>query len=155
MQRADGPYVKKPQIEDYLDPDLEKDIGHEIDVCEVLKRSAHPNLAAYHGCLAVSAKATGLLFKWYKCTLLELVNPQQLSKRHFIATGRPLVNNGMRDWMQRLRRAVGHLHDLGLVHNDISPANVMLDEDEQPVLIDLGSTCQLGSALTKVKRLLG
>ena len=100
-------------------------------------------------------KATGLVFKRYKGTLLELVNPQRLSKRHFMAGNRPLVNNGMRDWMQSLRAAIGHLHDLGLVHNDISPANVMMDVDELPVLIDFGSTCQLGSALAHIKRTVG
>lgn len=46
-------------------------MGHEIDICEVLKRSAHPNLAAYHGCHVGGGKAIGLVFKRYKYTLLE------------------------------------------------------------------------------------
>ena len=155
VQQTDGLYVKKPATEDYLDPDLENYMRQEINICEVLNRSVHPNLTAYHGCRVGGGKATGLVFKRYKCTLLELVNPQRLSKRHFMAGSRLLVNNDMRDWLQSLRSAARHLHDLGLVHNDMSPANVMLDEDEQPVLIDFGSTCRLGSALAQIKRTVG
>ncbi|KAA0234154.1 MAG: hypothetical protein JJLCMIEE_01937 [Acidimicrobiales bacterium] len=35
--------------------------------------------------------------------------------------------------------ALAHLHSEGVVHHDISPANVLLDADGSPVLCDLGS----------------
>ncbi len=34
--------------------------------------------------------------------------------------------------------ALGRLHDLGVVHGDVSPGNVLLDLDGRPVLGDLG-----------------
>jgi serine/threonine protein kinase len=34
---------------------------------------------------------------------------------------------------------VEHLHSLGYAHNDLNPANVMLAEDNEPILIDFGS----------------
>jgi serine/threonine protein kinase len=46
---------------------------------------------------------------------------------------------------------VAHLHTLGLIHNDISPYNIMLDDDLQPVLIDL-ETCMPESMPPILKR---
>ncbi len=43
-----------------------------------------------------------------------------------------------------------HLHALGVAHNDINPYNVMLDGDNHPVIIDLGSCKHLGLELTEV-----
>jgi hypothetical protein len=40
--------------------------------------------------------------------------------------------------------ALGRLHDLGVVHGDVSPGNVMLDLDGRPVLGDLGLGHVLG-----------
>ena len=42
--------------------------------------------------------------------------------------------------------ALGRLHDLGVVHGDVSPGNVLLDLDGRPVLGDLG----LGQVLGEV-----
>jgi hypothetical protein len=38
-----------------------------------------------------------------------------------------------------LLRAIGRVHDAGLLHRDIKPANIMLREDGRPVLIDFGA----------------
>ncbi|KZO93587.1 kinase-like protein [Calocera viscosa TUFC12733] len=43
-----------------------------------------------------------------------------------------------RRWFAAVLDAVGWLHARGVVHNDIKPANIMLTEDNQPVLIDFG-----------------
>ncbi|KZT53127.1 kinase-like protein, partial [Calocera cornea HHB12733] len=43
-----------------------------------------------------------------------------------------------RRWFERVLDAVGWMHARGVVHNDIKPANIMLTEDDQPVLIDFG-----------------
>ena len=42
--------------------------------------------------------------------------------------------------------ALGRLHDLGVVHGDVSPGNVLLDLDGRPVLGDLGLGHVLGDA---------
>jgi len=54
---------------------------------------------------------------------------QQISSRPFDKTGR----------FEGIRKGMRHLHSLGLIHNDISPYNVMVTEDDAPVLIDFDS----------------
>ncbi|QRV75863.1 kinase domain protein [Ceratobasidium sp. AG-Ba] len=41
--------------------------------------------------------------------------------------------------MQDIRGGVEHLHSLGLVHNDINPTNIMVDENGRGVLVDYDS----------------
>ncbi|EGR49374.1 uncharacterized protein TRIREDRAFT_106487 [Trichoderma reesei QM6a] len=148
-------YVKKPSLQDHVDPELENRVEHEIKMCELIKRDPHPNLASYYGCVVKEGKVMGICFKKYQRTLLETVNPGRLSKRHFMESGRPLVRNHMKGWLESLRSAVIHLHSLGLVHNDITPANIMLDEADSPVLIDFGGLCRVGESLRTVKRTYG
>jgi len=45
--------------------------------------------------------------------------------------------------MTRLLSALNHMHQRGLVHRDVKPENVMLDESGQPVLIDFGIAARL------------
>jgi serine/threonine protein kinase len=61
----------------------------------------------------------------------------------------------MKRWLEALRSAVEHLHCMGFVHNDITPANVMLDRNESPVIIDLGELCRVGDPLEHTKRTRG
>ncbi|KAH7108714.1 kinase-like domain-containing protein [Dactylonectria estremocensis] len=145
-------YLKKPSLEEYLDSGLEAHLEHEIEMCELVKRHPHPNLAVYYGCLNIQGRALGLLFQKYEETLLERVNPQRLSKRHFVASSRPLVRCHMRHWFESLRSALQHLHSMGFVHNDITPANIMLDQNDSPMIIDFGSLCGVGESLQHTKR---
>lgn len=43
-----------------------------------------------------------------------------------------------------LCEVVGHIHSCGVVHCDLSPANVMVDELSLPYLIDFGAACTAG-----------
>jgi len=113
------------------------------------------NLATYRGCLDSHGRALGLAFEQYETTLLAKVNPQRLSKRLFVESGRPLVQDYMKHWLKDLRGALEHLHRLGFVHNDITPANVMLDQSESPVIIDFGGMCGVGDSLEHAKRTYG
>lgn len=44
-------------------------------------------------------------------------------------------------YLNDIESGLKHLHNLGLVHNDINPYNVMLREDDTAVIIDF-NTCQ-------------
>jgi serine/threonine protein kinase len=41
-------------------------------------------------------------------------------------------------WFRSLLSAVSFLHERGVVHNDIKPANVLLSPEHIPVLVDFG-----------------
>ncbi|HHH28377.1 MAG TPA: serine/threonine protein kinase, partial [Polyangiaceae bacterium] len=45
-------------------------------------------------------------------------------------------------WLPKLVAAVARVHDEGLVHSDLKPANVLFRDDDDPVLSDFGA-CQL------------
>lgn len=40
-----------------------------------------------------------------------------------------------------------HLHSIGLAHNDINPANVLVSKEGMPVLADFGSCRGIGEGL--------
>lgn len=41
-------------------------------------------------------------------------------------------------YFRQLCSAVGYLHERGITHNDIKPANVMLSYNDVPTLVDFG-----------------
>ncbi|RSM10046.1 hypothetical protein CEP52_003762 [Fusarium oligoseptatum] len=146
---------QKPAIDDFANPKLESQIEHEIQVWEMIKQHPHPALAVYHGCVESEGRASGLVFARYEETLSQRVNPGRLCKRNFIASGRPLVQPWMRRWLESIESALLHLHSLGLVHNDITPANIMLSNKNEAIIIDCDSTCQIGESLVDKKRTYG
>ncbi|KAJ5573540.1 kinase-like protein [Penicillium hispanicum] len=147
-------YMKTPSLLAYIDGNLEKQITREIDICELVRKNPHPNVATYYGYQETHSRVTGLCFKRYTSTLLEAVNPQRLGKAAFLSSARALVNENMKSGLEGIMAAIKHLHSLGIVHNDINPANIMLDEDGTLILIDFDSCRYIGESLrsTKTKR---
>lgn len=122
----------------------------EVQVCEVLKRHPHPNVAPYLGCEVSQERITGICFPRYRQTLMQVVNPDGLSKRD----AKLLPGDNTRDWshiLAGIESGIRHLHSLGIVHNDINPSNIMMDGDT-PVIIDFGSCRRVGQTLTEVGR---
>ena len=151
-------YIKTPSLFDYATaPDLEQRILHEVEAGEILKKHPHPNIASYRGCLEARGRVSGLCFKRYVSTLADKVNPQHLNKSAFLLSGRPLVDDAMRTQLDGVLSGIRHLHSLGLVHNDITPANIMLEEDGTWVIIDFDSCRRVGEVLrdTATKRTYG
>ncbi|KAI2714272.1 hypothetical protein CBS147354_7441 [Penicillium roqueforti] len=140
-------YLKTPGVVDFLYSKLEDDIQCELKVGEVLRRHPHPNIATYYGCREENGRATGLCFKRYKESLTEKVNPGYLNKNMFRASGREQVDDSLRENFHGILEGIKHLHSLGLVHNDINPFNIMLDEHGVPVIIDFGSCRKTGESL--------
>ena len=152
---ADGCYFKTPSLSAYTsNVDLEGRISREIETCEILRKNPHRNIASYLGCREIRGRVSGLCFKHYKSTLLDRVNPQHLNKRAFLSSNRHRVNRQLEFRLNELHEGIKHLHSLGLVHNDINPANIMYDEDDTLVLIDFDSCRQVGESLldTETKR---
>ena len=140
-------YVKLPKLVEYASKDLENQILRGVEVCEVLRKHPHPNIASYYGCQESRGRVSGLCFKRYTSTLLEKVNPGYLNKFAFLSSGRPLVDDTVKASLDGILRGIRHLHSLGIVHNDITPANIMFAEDDSPVLIDFDSCREVGESL--------
>ena len=60
------------------------------------------------------------------------------------------VANAMR-LMEQLGGAVAALHKAGFVHCDLKPYNLLLDGERNLRLIDLGQTCPVGTAKTRIQ----
>ena len=148
-------YVKTPNLFAYGGSfDIEQQILREVKTCEVLRKNPHPNIATYYGCRATNGRVSGIYFKRYTSTLLEKVNPQNLNKSAFLYSGRPLVNDTIKACLSGIRAGIRHLHSLGIIHNDITPSNIMFDKDNTPVVTDFDSCRQVGESLhdTDTKR---
>ncbi|KAJ5771251.1 kinase-like protein [Penicillium nucicola] len=140
-------YVKTPNLLAYANSDLESQIAREVDVCEILRKHPHPNNATYYGCNETHGRVSGLCFKRYTATLLERVNPRGLGKKAFLSSERELVNDEIKTSLGGLLAGIEHLHSLGLVHNDVNPSNIMLDQDGMLVLVDFDSCRYIGEPL--------
>lgn len=147
-------YVKTPSLLAYVNGDLEKQIAREVEACEILRKHSHPNIATYYGFMETNGRVSGLCFQRYTSTLLEAVNPQRLNKVAFLSSARELVGEKVKEGLEGIMSAIKHIHSIGLVHNDINPANIMIDEKGTLVLIDFDSCRFIGESLrhTEAKR---
>ncbi|KAJ0424788.1 kinase-like protein [Aspergillus carlsbadensis] len=145
-------YIKTPSLLSFANKNLEEQIMHEVEACEILRKNPHPNIAAYYGYQETNGRVSGLCFKRYPSRLLEAVNPGYRNKVAFRASARDLVTGDMKRNLQGILAAIKHLHSLGLVHNDINPANIMIDENGTFILIDFGSCRPIGGSLCTAGR---
>lgn len=141
-------HIKTPSLHSYAnEANLEELLRREVETCEILRRHPHPNIAQYLGCLETRGRVSGLCFEKHAHSLASTVNPGHLNKAEFLRSGRQFVNDDMRQKFEGLKAAVDYLHSLDLVHNDITPANVMFNEDGEMLLIDFDSCRWLGEDL--------
>ena len=150
-------YVKRPslisydRIRDSTNPrQISDDVLAEVEICELLKQHPHPNIACYLGCQVREGRITGICFAKYQKTLMRAVNPGSHMKRRFRYDNGALED--VENCLKGVEEGIRHLHSLGLVHNDINPANIMFEENGIPVIIDFGSCRAIGQSLEGVGR---
>lgn len=138
-----GRYVKRTAWPSYLDfkgtTFLPRLMLQEAQTMELLAQHPHPNIITYFGCRVKRGRITGLVLETFPFAY-DLA----------FAAERPDLFKGLvqKDRiMSGLRSAVDHLHTLGLAHNDINPANILLGEGGEPKLIDFGSCQPVGQHL--------
>ncbi|KAL8855803.1 MAG: hypothetical protein Q9178_007567 [Gyalolechia marmorata] len=102
---------------------------HEAQIYEILRKHPHKNIASYLGCISEGGLLKGLCLVRYEESLSDRL-------RHL---DRPL---NVSECLKGVKDGLDHLHSLGLNHNDVNPANIMLDKLDGPVIIDFDS-CDL------------
>ncbi|KAF2247605.1 hypothetical protein BU26DRAFT_520707 [Trematosphaeria pertusa] len=132
-EQMDEFYTKGPsliiydEVQDSYPEYLSDLLYREVRIMEVIAKHPHPNIIGYHGVRVRRGRITGMVLNRHKDTLLNHLR------------GGRAINKGA--FMQALASAVAYLHSICLAHNDINPENVMVDEQDMPILIDFGS-CQ-------------
>ncbi len=94
-----------------------------------MARVRHPNVLAVHG----AGSADGRTGIW--SDLLDGSNLEQTLKNR-----QPLPVAQVTDMAMALTDALAQVHASGIVHGDIKPANIMIQPDDTPVLMDFGSS---------------
>ena len=72
----------------------------EAEICEILAKHPHRNIATYRGCIVVGDRAAGLCFTKYHQTLLHRINHDN---RAF----------DVQSCLQEVEKGLQHLHSLG------------------------------------------
>lgn len=150
-------YVKRPKLLSYDRIDnncnslqIHERVLREAETCESLKLHPHSNVAQYLGCQVRDDRIVGICFTKYGDSLMRRVNPNSRMKRPFQYCERPLKNRD--DFLKGIEKGILHLHDLGLIHNDINPANILFDSDDAPIIIDFDSCRSVGQSLEGIGR---
>jgi len=99
---------------------------------EVQARLNHPNIAAVHNAFRLKDRLV---------LVLEFVEGQTLES--LLKQGRPPLETGI-DYIRQTLEALSYAHQAGVIHRDVSPANLMVPENGLVKLMDFGVAKSLG-----------
>lgn len=66
-----------------------------------------------------------------------------------IEDGLPIAPEVVQHWLRKALIAIDYVHERGILHRDISPDNILIDKENEPVLIDFGSARDLAVRKTR------
>ncbi|RXK36260.1 CAMK/CAMKL protein kinase [Tremella mesenterica] len=92
----------------------------EMKIIRGLRHEPHPSIIQFEAFVITPSYA--LVIMPYLSHLIPVCLPPQIAIPYF----------------RQLASAVGYLHERGITHNDIKPANVLLGYNDVPVLVDFG-----------------
>jgi TolB protein len=108
------------------DPSILKRFKREANA---LKKLAHPNIVPFYG-LYQTAEFAFLLERYVDGPSLKEI----LREKH----GKPITVNEVLIYLKALSAALGYAHANGVVHCDVKPGNVMVDQGGNIYLTDFG-----------------
>ena len=85
---------------------------------------------------------SSVIHQYYKRKLT-----RYLSKFDFLSSGRVSINNAIKACLDGILASIRHLYLLNIIHNNITPSNIMFEEDSTPVINDFGSCRKVGTSL--------
>ncbi|GAB7350249.1 hypothetical protein MBLNU459_g0899t1 [Dothideomycetes sp. NU459] len=153
-------FLKRPSLLSYdwndgedanLKTQIAQAIYNEVKIYESFINIPHDNIGEYLGCEVESSRVSAICLVRYKQSMMERFNPGSLNKRAFARANR-LTPENYKHLIDGIRMELQHLHSLGLVHNDLNPANVMIDDNDSARPIDFGSCRRVGESLCGVGR---
>jgi serine/threonine protein kinase len=111
------------------------DMVEEAKIYEILRKHPHPNICIYYGCVRKGDYLTAICLKKYARSLQDAVEQGD----------RTLDSAAI---LEGISKGLRILHEtLGLVHNDINPTNIMLDDSGEAVIIDFDSCMPIGQEI--------
>ncbi|EIM79354.1 kinase-like protein [Stereum hirsutum FP-91666 SS1] len=97
-----------------------KSLWNEMKIVRLFKEDPHPSIVPFHSFIITPSYA--LITMEYLPELIPVEVPEPKAK----------------EWFRSLLSGVQFLHEHGVVHNDIKPANILLSTSLIPVLVDFG-----------------
>ncbi|KAJ5209637.1 hypothetical protein N7449_004016 [Penicillium cf. viridicatum] len=138
-------YIKRPDPQMYKVmkehnalSQLSASLLAEAKVLESLSQHPHPNIIRYYGCRVLRGYFIGLVIDKHPHDLYSYLKNRvgTIEKRSFIAA---------------LESSLRHLHTHGLAHNDLTPHNILVSKNGNPVLIDFAGCQPIGTYLKHVR----
>lgn len=131
-------YLKRQSVLGY-EPgscNIRENLLREIQILETLGNS-HPSICEYVGCYVKGGFVKGVYLKRYSKTLRECIDEG-------IKLDRLKV-------LSQLSSALSYIHSMGLVHDDVNPSNVMIDDECNALLVDFDSCKRSGLSRNGIK----
>ncbi len=144
---ASGPehHLKRPRFASYSWAKGTKQAAErfleEGRTLHLMRQNPHPNVAKLEGCLVSHGRILALLVKRYPIDLDGRVEGKQRKDR------KPVDKTAC---FAAIVSAVKHFHSLGIAHNDINPSNIMLDDEDHPIVADFGGCRPFGEDLVEL-----
>lgn len=96
-----------------------------------LSKLRHPGLVPIYGFSKTGEELRGV--DPAPCFWMELVEGQKINEA---AANVPVET--IRDWLKQCLTALDYLHSQGILHGDLKPANILIDQQSQVRLLDFG-----------------
>ena len=111
-----------------------------VNEAKALARLDHPGIVAVHQVFEENNTAYMALDFVQGRDLLDILIDQDIK----------LNEQDIEAILRKLLEAIGFIHEAGLLHRDISPDNILIDDDLNPVLIDFGAAREQATKKTRV-----